>query len=433
MWLVLLELFALAALAQLGFIADTLNKQEDGSVVNPPWLAVFIPLILYLLALFVWVLVTCWSAGSTWLNASGTVLLLDEPSSSSDPDALDEVYVHRDAVVHYRAGGATATVSASGLFFEGFVYSIVLVTLSFFVALLIDQLYRLDDAIADNEHMWTLVLAPLLLLLIFLFFLFGFVGLRVCGEERFQRAVANGEVFTAACGGVLVCCAPNYGQIAVGDQYRYEKRPAYLADRAFHSLPCVFMCTPAMTYGVADLLLSWLYFLLLPVLFFVLLYIGVSLDATGTVSLALAFFALYLLEALFIAAALALAVTLCAYWNHVNVRPRGRGSLRAKYTEAFFTIVAAILLIVFQVLLAWRVDDLGPTELDWHTIFIPLYILLVFAIILGICYKKCCVRRVTIAAPAAAGVIETGKQQAPTAPPLPRVPSTAAPARAQRH
>lgn len=421
----MLYLRVLALLAQLVFIADTLNNRE-ARILPTNWLVIFIPTFLYLIASLAWVIGAFWSAGIYWLTpAAGTIA---QPTVAeviaTDSDSLDTADIYggqaRIEETSYRR------VLAADYFFEGFVETIILITLTAFTILLVDQLFSIDDDIPGNEFSWLVVFIPLFVLILFLLLIFAILAVRVCGEERYQRPVSGLGIFSASCGGVLICCSIDQRELENADRLRYDKQPAYVAAKQYHKLPCAFLCTPAMTFGGADLILAWLLCLGLVLALVILIVIGIWLDSTDTtLTLNEIFIALYIYEGLLILVALIVIAMLVLYWSRSKTRPRGRTSRVEKYREAILVIVFSALLITFEALLAHRVDD--PPEADevptnWLLIFLPLFALLTLIVLCGCCGCMCCTTRVAYAAPTIAVGSAIATQYTAGRPQLPRVP-----------
>ncbi len=386
MWCLRILLFSILLFIQLIIIADVLNQREAGLLPDAPWVYIFLPVLLCLVVQAFAVAGSFVQAITYWLT----------------PDAVRPatvaIEVDADGVETTVYGGAARLVQSNErlrlariYFFDALFDAALLFFLTFFVALLIDQLARLDDALVGNEHPWLIVFMPLFAFFVVLLVLLLFGALRVCGEERYQRRLGNAEYCGAACGGVLVCCAVDQAELEEGNWHRRDKRPEYIADGGYHELPCVFICTPGMSYGWADFILAWLFYLFIVVLLITLFVIALQLDGIIDASLNVIFIGLYIVEILLAATSFALLVSLCLWWRGTEQRPRGRLNIVSKYMEALFAFVFAILLFVQQILLAQRIEDTAPVEerQDWQVVFIPLDILFILIWFISCCDLAC--------------------------------------------
>lgn len=371
-------------LVQLIIIADELNdRQLDPLDTDTHWTGEFAVLIACLVAVFVFILVTFVQAGRWWFNEA-------RDGAPATDDA--EVSLDGSPAAAQKYGGAQRLVAPSinrrmarVYFWNAVIDLALLIPAAVFLGLLIDQLFRRDDAVVGNEYAWSVVLIPLEVMLGLVAIVLLFAAWRVCGEATYQRSLGNTEYMSAALAGVIVCCPTDADYAAQAEWQEREKRVDYIADGAYHELPCVFVFTPGMTYGAADLLLAWFLFAFLIALPLTLVFVGLRLDDRTDASLDTIFAGLYTLEGLLIATAIALLLTLCLWRNAGNQRPAGRRSLEAKFYEAILVIISSALFIAQQALLAAH----DAPEDSWFVTFIPIFLFLSLLVIIGCCELSC--------------------------------------------
>lgn len=407
MWLIRLGLLGIGVFVQLLIVADILNHIALGTLDGDTvWGEVFLPAIISLVVMGCFVLAACSQATRVCTapdDASGPrepqlIEAIDEQGNVVQMSSTNELLVSSQArtVPGQVYGGPARLVEgnerlavARVYFFNALIDTVVLVCLAVFVGLLIDQLNRLYDDVEDNEMSWVGVFAPLLVLIGVLLLVFFFAALRVCAEERYQRPLGNGEYIGAACGGVVVCCAVREKELNNADMLRQDKRALYTANDGFHELPCVFCCTPSMSFGWVDVLLGVDILVFFLVLFIALVQVARRLNGTIATPLNTIFIGLYIVEGLAIFFSLGVLFMLCAFWRTSKTRPRGRATLMPKYIEALVIIITSIALIVQQALLAHRIDGVVEQEADWFFVFIPAFSLSVF-FLLAACFETSC-------------------------------------------
>lgn len=377
---------AIFLLVQLLIIADELNERREEPLETSAWVSEFTPLIIYLVAAVLYNLITLVSSARHWCIRG------DQGGIETDDEASADGSTASSSQQQY--GGAQRLVKsdlkrriALVYFWNALIDLALLIPASVFLGLLIDQLFRIDDAVVGNEQPWSLVLIPLEVLFGVAAIVLILAAFRVCGEATYQRSLGNSEYLSAAMSGVLVCCPLDRDYAAQAEWQQREKRTDYIADGAYHELPCVFMFTPSMTYGVADILLAWLLYVFLVGFLLTLVVVGLLIDGQlGTATLDQVFAGLYVVEGLLIATSLLLLLSLCLWRNAGNQRPAGRKSLGAKFYEAVFVISVAALLIAQQALLAR--DEVAQN--DWFVTFIPLFIAFSIVILAAFFELTCC-------------------------------------------
>jgi hypothetical protein len=407
MWFRRVMPLAFILLIQLLIIASELNeRQADPTDIDNSWAATLAPLIVYLAGAGIFILSTFVYSIVLWLT----------PDARSSADDTDD---DSSGQPQQQYGGASRivetnkrTVLARIYLCNALVDTALLIPLAVFVGLLIDQLELIDDGVPDNERLWMAVFAPLFTALLVMLIVLFLAAIRVCGEANYQRPLSNSECCSAGCAGVLVCCPTDLEYAAQAEVQRRDKRVDYIADGAYHELPCVFIFTPSMTYGCGDFILAWVLFLFVIVLIGTLIGVAALLDGTIASELDVVFVGLYVDEALMILFAIFSLVGLCIYWRGSNQRPAGRKSVSAKAYEALFVITLSALLIAQQSLLA---EQKSPQS--WFVVFIPAYILFSIMLFVGCCDLRCAGRSnndvtidVTIPAQPATRTRSTGAQ-----------------------
>lgn len=388
MWSRRILVLVIFLLIQLLVLADVLNRLDEDPLLDVQWVGVFAPLIAYFVLALLFIVATYFLAGWYHYKANYAVV-----STVSPPQLLAVPGPGGTIVYRQNVGTLDVTLrrrrAAKIYLYDALIDTVLLALLATFVGLLIDQLERVRDDIAANERAWTLVLLPLFFFWLALLAIIIVVGVRVHAEERFQRPLGNADCCAASFGGVVFCCPVDEAQLSYANNTRYEKRAEYTATADYHALPCAFLCTPSLNYGLADSVLGWLWVLFVIAALIATVLLAARLDGSSGTSplVAQIFIPLWIVEALFALTAVLLFISLCCCYRSAAARPRGRNSLFAKYAEAVFGLIGVVLLAIQQATLAARID--GGTDTDWNTVFIPLYVLFTMVLLLGCCYLVC--------------------------------------------
>jgi len=394
MWSVRILAFVFFGFIQLLALADTLNKRDEAAAMmvalDTDWVAFFAPLIVYAALCLLFVLSTFFYAAVLALSSSNGAAdggLRYDVGPTADDNATTIAYGAKGSVLQQKQRRKRARILAWDAVFD----LLLLVLGAVALGLAVDQLERADDAIVGNERSWaSSVLVPIYIGLALVWLLIGLAALRTSGEERYQRPLKNRELLSASLGDVVLCCSVDEQQINEAERQRYDKRPEYAAVANFHSLPCAFICAPALSFGALDVLLGWVLYTLLLAALGVL--IGVGLKADGSpFMLHNIFIVLYVLGGATLLFTLATTLTLfCCYGSESGSRkpPNGR-SLLAKYGQLLMVLFLTSTGIAQLALLANRVDWPGDTD-DWHLVFLPLYIALAVVLFAGCASIACC-------------------------------------------
>lgn len=376
MWLRRLLPLSVILLIQLLFVADVLNRRAEDPQLDVAWAGVFSPLIVYLGLGFLFIIASYFMAGNTFAQNP-------RPSGSNMPNGQYQAsVVAADQTLQKRREAKITAADAT-------IDLIKLTLLAVFLGLLIDQLERIEDTEAQNERDWGNVFIPFFIFLVFVFIVATIVALRVSAEYRYQRELGCGSCCGATFGGVVCCCAADDAQLAYAADQRRDKRADYEENDGYHAIPCAFMCTPAMNYGVPDSILRWLWWLV-PIALIITTALTVSRLESDDASPSVAdiFIALWIVEGLMIITAFFLVMTLCCCYRRAASRPVGRASMFAKYGESTLLFFGGALLITQEALLAAQIDD--QEGWDWNAVFSPLYVLFTLIIFVGCCYVKWC-------------------------------------------
>src|SRR6056297_2676931 len=380
MWSARFSAFVFFGFVQLLVLADVLNERARAlATPDVDWAGVFAPLIVYAALCFLFIAATLVQA---------VVLALSAPvGGGGDARTPASPYGNTTSVLLQRQRRKRARILAWDALFDLLLLTLLAVALG----LAIDQLERADDSVAGNERSWAnSVLVPIYIALALLGVLIGVAALRTSGEERYQRPLSNRELLTASFGDVVLCCSVDEQQINEAERQRYDKRPEYAAIANFHSLPCAFLCAPALAFGAADVLLSWLLYLALYAALGVLVAVGFKADGSAIV-LHNAFAVLYALGGLVVLCALGTLLSLfCCYARGADKlnTPNGR-SVLAKAYELLLLLVLSSALIAQLALLANRIDGASSAD-NWHFVFLPLYLALSLLLLTGVASIVCC-------------------------------------------
>jgi hypothetical protein len=376
MWLGRFAILSIFLLVVVGFIATALNEREVDELgpEDTNWHRVFSPFIwLYYPVSYAFVISTFVQATILW-NTPGYG---EEGSGAAIEEALVSPHTRTEYLRNRR-------ILARIHLFDGSIYLALLVTSMTFLILLIAKLYDIDAA-AANQNSWSIVFVPLYIFFIVLVAVLLAAAFRVCGEERTQSPIEDGKYAATVCGGLLVCCPEDQVVLERASTRRQDKQVAYVADGGYHDLPCVFMCTPTMTFGVPDYIFSLAQVLLVIIIPITLAIIALAkLDRASSTSLHLIFSGLYAVESVMLLLAPA------ALWCVIRAKPdyatrTGRLSVRGKYAEIFLVAALAVTLIAQQALLVKRIESTEPLEQrdDWFLIFMPSLIFLLILSFVG--------------------------------------------------
>lgn len=357
MWSTRIANASLFLFIQLLFLSDVLNGRA--SVANPDtdWVATFSPTILYFVLAGLLIFGNIFQG--IWLRTS------DSPKS----EYLDRQAFHASVVRKKKA---------SVVFFDSLVDLVLLGSSVMFMVLTIRQLEALDAGTPLRSWQGE-TFGSLYFICGILFVVWALASRRVAMEYKYQRLLENSEAFGC-------CCSVSPAQDEL-DSLALDKKPMYAADAEFHNIPCVFVGTPAMTFGCPDYSVAIALFSTPLVIIGVLVALGARLDGAD-ISLTTVFVALFVLEALIILFSIftLMSLFLCFRGRGAQSQknwPQGRYSIRGKYLESFMLIWVSVLFMVQQILLENQID--GTLDGHWVAVFIPALLVFGTFVIMGCC------------------------------------------------
>lgn len=386
MWFRHLLLPSIAGLVQTVFIGNALDARIAGEL-DTAWLFVFTPTFAWIGFELLLICLSCSGALESLYRSSNKAAAAAAATTTA---AGAPIYGEAGDVVEADEQSQRARVRA-----RDSLINLLLVILLLVFAILVVVRLELDETTPPAERSsiglrWVLVVIPLHLAALVVLFVTLWAAVRVRGELRQQRALANGELFSGAFG----CCGGALEPDAA--RQRIDKRFSYETNAVYHEQPTAFMLTPWATYGVADLALAWLFWLLLFVSAVPLVFlIAHKADVSGGPLLNELFAVLYTIEALAMLASLCLIGTLYCGWRHGSRRPPGRpATLGGKYAATLFWLTILILLVAAQAVIADTVDAtnaLGtPPNTAWIVLLIPVYLIFIVTIIASCVRVSCC-------------------------------------------
>jgi len=377
MWLRRIVTGSVFFFIQLLIVADILDRRVDEPTLDVDWTKAFAVTIVYGGIALLFILSTFYLAGFQFLRARG--LQTNQMRSRTGVqytvagnNELSELQARRAAKIYL---------------YDGIIDFVLFALLATFVGLLIDQLNRRDAG--DTTRSWATVMAPLFVFLSLVFVFSTMLGVRVFAEKRYEGALNNTDCCSSAFGDVLICCNSDNTSLQLAVDKRSEKKPTYSATAPYHRLPCAFMCTPELSYGVADTLLSWAWYLLILLLIVSTALLTVRLDSvdqstpTATASLV----PLIVAVSLVILLSFVLLLSLCCCFRRLRDRPVGRSSILYKYADTVAALVGMTLLLAQLALLGVQID--ADDKYDWQVAFVPAYLLFSLGIFAGCCVYAC--------------------------------------------
>jgi len=374
MWLkrwIALDLFALI---QLLVIADALQQLAEDPTVDIWWVGAFGVTIAYFAFGALMLIVSYVKLAMLYAkDHSGTVITTpyapyQQFTDQNDINAAEEVRRERRVLL----GDALVD---TGLF-------VPLVT---FFGLFIDQLEQWDDG--EPMHNWIAVFIWLVVFFLLLSIVLLISAVRTCGEERLQKGDLPTDLCcTGAFGDVIAGCSLDHNDIEQGRARRADRVEAYVADSEFHAIPCAYLCAWGLTANGAEFVLNWLLYLLAPLLTLLALLLGFLLE-DGTPSLSKILVPLWIFEIAIIILAIVAFILLCCDPRVSGQTAPPRFSFLHKYNTIILSFVLALALGIFQILLLDRLQEGSATGTNWHLVFLPLYIVLTIALIVGCCYS----------------------------------------------
>ena len=387
MWLRRFLTISVFVFIQLLVIADVANRRADDPTLVLDWTLVFSPIIFYIAIASLFVLATLYAAGleffrANYLLAPRNTISTAEPSMYADHDSN---YFERSQALR----------NSKIYFADAIIDSSLLVLLSVFVALLVNQLEEIDAGVLEFTRSWFLVFTPLYLLLFILLVISIGVAVRVYAESRYDRNLNTTDCCGAAFGDLFCCCTLDEMSMEMARATAQDKRRSYIADASYHQLPCAFMCTSSMSYGAIDVLLSWLWFLFVVAAIVVHFLLAANLQSKfdepgeeAQPSLGLTFLPFFISIPLLLLGSLLQLIVLCCCYRRLHSRPRGRKSILYKYVQLLLTTVFAVAAITQFAVLSELIDAQAQSP-DYHITLLPSYLFLTVIILVGCCSTVC--------------------------------------------
>jgi hypothetical protein len=394
-WIALL----LALLFQAFVIAHAINSLEEEPRTDIAWVPTFGIIILYL------------AISGVFLIISFVQVIMICVRTRPEPD---DRFAFPETIEEKHAKRREARVNLGDALNDLILY----VPLVVFFALLIDNLERWDDfrvfTVLCHEqkeyeemhmmtlvppemdfcailrqlpetHNWIGVFVPLALFGAFLSGTLLVGAIRTCGEEEMQeRELAVDMCCSAAFSDVIQGCSLDHDSIEQARARVADKVDTYVANSEFHALPCSFLCTRSLTANMAEFLLNWVLFAAALTFTIDMALLGFFIEQREP-SLILIFTLLWVVEILIIALGLIALVLLCCDPRFTGEVAPPRFSITHKLTTVSVSLVAALMLAVFQILLASRV--VGHSHANWHIVMLPIYIVLTVALVIGCAYS----------------------------------------------
>lgn len=400
MWIRRWVALLLALLFQVFVVAHALNSLEEEPRTDIAWVPTFGITILYFAISIVFLIISFVQVILVWVKTR--------------PEAMDKF--NQEVIEEKQEKRREARVNFGDALNDLF----LLVPLIIFFSLLLDNLERWDDfrvylilcreqrenaAIfmlnpdefppdmnfcAILSHLpesinWVGVFVPLALFGAFLSGSLLIGAIRTCGEEELQEPeLAVDMCCSAAFSDVIQGCTLDHDSIEQARSRVADKLETYVANSEFHALPCSFLCTRSLTANLAEFLLNWMLFIAALIFTVDALLLGYYIEQREP-SLTLILTLLWVIEVAIIIFSLFAFVLLCCDPRFSGEVAPPRFSMTHKITTASVSFTVALMMAIFQVLLAVKI--IGHEDLNWHVVFLPVYIVVTVALVIGCAYS----------------------------------------------
>lgn len=367
-WLLRWILLTFALFVQLLIVADLLEAFDDDRNLEVDYVLIFGVTLLYLGAA-VLVLLFSWFTALRLFVETRQEAVAEATVTSTVDDIERREALKRDLRI---------------MLGDVVVDTLLLVPLVVFVAMLINNLQRLNDA--DKPlHNWEHVFAWLFILLLVLCVVIAITSIRTCGEERLRRGDMDSSQWASSAFGDVVTGVTVDGTVLQNARdRRADKTEYYIADANYHAIPCAYLCTRQLTGNWCDFLLNWTLFAVVIYLTVLALQLGVYLEGAEPWSLRSLLIPGWVLTIVVFVFAVAALIMMCCDPRVAGTKALPRFSIVQKMNAAFIAALGALSLAIFGILLVEKIDE--GADVDWWTIFAPVFVFTGVVLIVSACY-----------------------------------------------